>query len=605
MFFHFEIFVPIACCLLISGVHNERLKQNHSTTLSSPILWHPSSHAVAQQIVFHTINFTIQSPCSEFIRILSFNVGNDSISSLSDDFLNFDYHFNQTIKRFHLLCQNLYNQLVVSQIRSNCREVDEIRIQMPDMKGHTISKRSLAPKDIASISWMSVVTSLGYFTQELLSKFDVGARLNELELNYATRMQQLDWYQKLSTKIHDELSQQMVRLHNNVDKTLYRVSQQNIFYAALSTLYMSINSKLYQVDSDLKNFFESLKKKKISKDFQYLFPNLTLCNSSQKCPREYWNGHGCETLVSDETNGGNFVNMILKLSTVIVHPINQILEVDPFVIKKSPNETSTCFYEYNGRQLFLYDSNTNCIRNVNIPKPKNPSAIILANEIEDPNVKKTRCSNWSDFLDEFWRKSYCKNTKDLSAEETVQIKTDDYYNYIYCSGFNLTILDDEYGHRSFQCNNNIHRLNLNTSFMIGNISFLLGHEHHNVQSYLVPINEENVDSANETISEQYLREQRHYLMQKHNSSLVSQDQGLKKLKMLLEHENNLILEIEDERNKLLSFFHARFMPWFMLFIFLIVWPLSLIICFYCSCCCSSCFECLCCCRSCRSKPNRR
>nr|XP_027196121.1 uncharacterized protein LOC113790622 [Dermatophagoides pteronyssinus] len=389
---------------------------------------------------------------------------------------------------------------------------------MPDMKGHTISKRSLAPKDIASISWMSVVTSLGYFTQELLSKFDVGARLNELELNYATRMQQLDWYQKLSTKIHDELSQQMVRLHNNVDKTLYRVSQQNIFYAALSTLYI------------------------------------------QKCPREYWNGHGCETLVSDETNGGNFVNMILKLSTVIVHPINQILEVDPFVIKKSPNETSTCFYEYNGRQLFLYDSNTNCIRNVNIPKPKNPSAIILANEIEDPNVKKTRCSNWSDFLDEFWRKSYCKNTKDLSAEETVQIKTDDYYNYIYCSGFNLTILDDEYGHRSFQCNNNIHRLNLNTSFMIGNISFLLGHEHHNVQSYLVPINEENVDSANETISEQYLREQRHYLMQKHNSSLVSQDQGLKKLKMLLEHENNLILEIEDERNKLLSFFHARFMP---------------------------------------------
>ncbi|KAH9412621.1 hypothetical protein DERP_006584 [Dermatophagoides pteronyssinus] len=32
-------------------------------------------------------------------------------------------------------------------------------------------------------------------------------------------------------------------------------------------LYTSINSKLYQ---------------KISKDFEYLFPNLTLCNSSQK-----------------------------------------------------------------------------------------------------------------------------------------------------------------------------------------------------------------------------------------------------------------------------------------------------------------------------------
>ncbi|XP_075680041.1 uncharacterized protein LOC142646044 [Dermatophagoides pteronyssinus] len=569
IFFNFEIFVPVACCLLISGMHNERLKQNHSTTLSYPILFRPSSHAVAQQIVFHTINFNIQSPCLE----LSFN------DSLYDDFL---YYYYQTTKQYYLLCQNLYKKLVVSQIRDNCREVDEIK--MSDMESHTILKRSLTPNDIAS------VTSLGYFTQELLSKFDIAARINELELNYAIRMRQLDSFQKLSTKIHRQLSQQMERQSNNVHKAF----SHTIFHVTLSAFYMSINSKLYQVDMYLKNFFESLKKNKISKDFDYLFPNLSLCNSSQKCPLEYWKGYGCETSASDETNGGNSVNMTLKLSTVIVHPTYQILEIDPFVIIKSPNETTTCFYEYNGRQLFLYDSNTNCIRNVIIPKAQNPSAnFIFANGIEDLNIKKTRCSNSLDFLDEFWRKSYCKSTKDLNALETIQIKTDEYHSYIYCSGFNLTILDDEYGNQSFPCNNNIQRLNLNTSFMIGNISFLVGHEHHNVESYLVPIKEKNI----ETISEQYLREQRHYLRPKHNSNSVSEDISLEKLNTLLEREYELMLETEDEQNQLLSFFHARFMPWVMLIIFIIVWPLSILIfCCFCKCCC---------CRSWRSKPNQR
>lgn len=592
-FIHFQIFKLIICFTLILGVHNVHQKENYSPTLSSPLLWRPSSHAVAQQVVFHTINFTIQSPCSEFIEILSFKFKNES--SNND---------NQSIKQYQIWCQNLYNQLIIGQIRENCPLVDKIRIQMPDMRGNNISKRSL-PENIVSFKWISVVTALGFFTKELFSKFDTEARLNELELNNAQRMQFFEWSQQTSNEIHHEIFRQMLLLSQDVDKLSYRLSEQNLLNVASSTLYMSISSKLYQVDSYFKNFFESLRKNKISKDFEYLFPNLTLCNSNEKCPREYWTGYGCETLVSNEIDG-NIVNMVLKLSTVVVHSIYRIVEVDPFVIRKSQDETSTCFYEYNGRQLFLYNSNTDCIKDIVNHKLKNPSAIMFAYDFENSNIMKTRCSNWPDFLDEYWRQSYCKKTKDLFAEEIVQIKTDNNFIYIYCFAYNLTIFNDEYKNRSFICDNIIYQLNRNTSFMIGNTSFIVQHKHQHVWSYLVPIKYGTIDSSNETIVGKYLREHGQQLIRKHHAHSVLLGQRFEKLKNLLEYENKLFNETKNDHFKLISFLHARVVPMVLLFLLLITWLIMLIACFYCNCCCCSCSSFLCCCkRRHRSKRNQR
>lgn len=405
---------------------------DHIRKLSPHFLLHrDTGHSFSNNVTSKIIHFMIISPCNVF-NLTQFNFTDDPLGPTFDK------------------CRKVFSKVVVEQIKNNCANTDSMSFSNSPLYNQA-KKRSI---NLSDFTFLSFLSTLGLSTYQ----FAVNKDISNTE-NLQHEFHHFKIGQKNARNIYSLISQQLFLQYkelNNISKSL----NDHEIRLTGNEIFTIITSKLYQIENNLRIFFTHLKMNQISIEFEYLFPNLTLCDN---CPRKYWQSDGCHWFV-DENNSFIEINLIIKLIIFDVGQNSSIYKTDYFFNAEKVND-NLCISQYNGTRYFIGNKNKKCpiILNPEIFFDLKQPTALLDIPVQDYHYYGDCGQN----LEKFWHQVKCIKNQNVKPKDVVQIKKDSEYFYIYCHTFQLKISE------SFDCDNVIYRIDHSTMFRIANTIYFV------------------------------------------------------------------------------------------------------------------------------------
>ncbi|KAI2795516.1 hypothetical protein BLOT_016482 [Blomia tropicalis] len=213
--------------------------------------------------------------------------------------------------------------------------------------------------------------------------------------------------------------------------------------------------------SQLHHFFSQFQLGMITDDFSLLFPNITLIGTGSK--QNQWHADRCEFVQSKD----EIKFLILKITVPSLSKA-RIVKADPFRLTKNHNG-KLCEYHYKGEMYAIISGNPICVRTIAInPVTQTQCFLIFKPEYceYDDDYMKNKMDHGG-----YWWKQECHPS--YYIYRTVQIKSDDIYNYVYCQDCNL-----KYGDIDMILGGNVRIIPKNIRFSIDGIEQPIEYQEH-------------------------------------------------------------------------------------------------------------------------------
>lgn len=490
-------------------------------------LYRDTEHSFSNNATSKMIHFLIVSPCNIF-NLTQLNFTNDPLESI--------------FKK----CRNEFSKVVVEQIKNNCENLDSMQFSKNFFYNQS-KKRSI---NLSEFTFLSFLSTLGLSSYQLAVNKDMSITEN---LQY--QFQHFSINQKNSRNIFMLMSRQLYLHYLELDNTSKQLNNHEIRLKA-NEIFTITTSKFYQIQNDLRNFFRYLKMNKISIEFEYLFPNLTLCDN---CPRKYWQSKGCQWFV-DENKSYVEINMIVNLITYDVGQNSTIYKADSFFNAEKIND-NLCISQYNGTRYFIGNKYKKCpiiLDSGIFSDLKQPTALL---DIPVHDYYDEKCGQ---NLEKFWHQVKCIKNKDVTQKDVVQIKQDSEYFYIYCYTFQLKL------NKSFDCENFIYRIHYNTKFSIAKMN-------HFVDPKKIVVNNAFNSSDNNTVDTNIEFNLTGKFGQENNKNMI---RNLEQLLKVIEKDKVNFENMENKQRQYLFFSNIKSIT-FNVVIALIIVLLIILICHLC------------------------
>ncbi|KAJ6215336.1 hypothetical protein RDWZM_009863 [Blomia tropicalis] len=199
----------------------------------------------------------------------------------------------------------------------------------------------------------------------------------------------------------------------------------------------------------------------ITDDFSLLFPNITLIGTGSK--QNQWHADRCEFVQSKD----EIKFLILKITVPSLSKA-RIVKADPFRLTENHNG-KLCEYHYKGEMYAIISGNPICVRTIAInPVTQTQCFLIFKPEYceYDDDYMKNKMDHGG-----YWWKQECHPS--YYIYRTVQIKSDDIYNYVYCQDCNL-----KYGDIDMILGGNVRIIPKNIRFSIDGIEQPIEYQEH-------------------------------------------------------------------------------------------------------------------------------
>lgn len=388
---------------------------------SQPIIWRKTNHKISKKYHYGTVIMDHQNPCLAL----------DNTTGA------------QIAIRHH--CDFMYEMTVMKSLRTYCKPTNNTHILAPFRDNRVRLQRIRSKRALFGIIAVSVlVGTLIFGAYAIYDKFTVDAsRIEELQTMLMQDMAKLKAHGNITAEIHEKV----LAIAKRLIKEDYVRSVADYKSKIQTVLVAAIISHIVKVESLFVHFFNGLSQGKVTSEFTYLFPNVSICGDGN-CPLEFMRSYGCEQIGDD---------FVLKLSAVEIEPSKEIYRADPFKIVKEV-DSEYCFFGYHGNHYVMRDKRTNCSQDL-LFDPINPSVphtfFLYDQDLCNAHVESRK----------MWNKEWCEEYTALTKQHLVQIKTDDEFNYIYCYKQFLQVNDMV----KIQCTNDVYKLDRTLEITINNM----------------------------------------------------------------------------------------------------------------------------------------
>lgn len=344
----------------------------------------------------------------------------------------------------HEWCEAKFKELFIDEIKTFC--VNPIEDQ-------GLKK----PKKRAAFLAILVVISIAIATYAAVSTYDVGDKINNLNVHYNKLSKNLDKVEDSVKRIKEVLELMQTQMDAiAIDLEAVEAAMQKFYYYVpkMMTVLTTVITRLYIIRDRIRDVSRNWKNDIFDEKLLDIF-NFTLPCLNEVCPSRLIEPVSC---FYDSYQEKIIINFSMRnISRNIV-----MIESDPFIIyARQNNGTTLCPVVYSGPKRLLYNNQNQCILNVPISFSTSTQYMIIS--------ELTGCKYvWNNHSTvRYWQSGICEDEENHVDSVLTQIKSYGSENFIYCDTQMIRIQD-----RILNCPNYIFALSNTIEFSVGSLNYI-------------------------------------------------------------------------------------------------------------------------------------